>query len=171
MTISNDNPYAPPETVGFGLPAEKNSLRWIVAQFHTECRALSGAAVFFGMLAGLISFMLRKAPPAPKNELFFTLCAGLSVLLVVVGISILLKKMWAVGVFLLFNWPMALLTILTVFSGGSFVPGTVLFAIFFAVTFALAAAQCHRVLKWSRRIEAAGYPLSVRSDDVLDGSI
>ena len=172
MTISNDNPFAPPETVGLRPPVEKHSLRWIVAQFQSECRAPSGAALFFSLLGGWVSFMLQNVRRVPQHEFFWMLFAGLSASLLGVALGILRKNMWAVRVFLLFNWLMALLTTLTVFSSsGSLIPGQVMIKIFFAVTSALAATQCHRVLNWSRQIKLTGYPLSIRPENVSGSSV
>lgn len=170
MSTSNDNPYAPPEAMGSGSLAEENSLRWIVARFRTECRALGGAAIFFSLMIGLIALVSKDATGVRKNDLGWILFACLSVTLVVVGIGTMLKKMWAVRLFLLVNWLMALLSILLVIISGRVIVGQILFAAFFAVVFALAAAQCHRILGWSRQIRAAGYPLTVRSDDVAESS-
>lgn len=170
MAISNDNPYAPPEALGSESLAEKNSLRWIVARFRDECRALGGAGIFFGLMMGLIAFLMRDATGVRKNDLGWILFACLSATLAAVGVGTLLKKMWAVRLFLLVNWLMALLSILLVIISGRVIVGQILFAVFFAVTFALAAVQCHRVLGWSRQILVAGYPLTVRSDDVAENS-
>ncbi len=171
MVSSNDNPYAPPEAVGSGAFAEKNSLRWIVARFRAECRALGGAAIFFSLMMGLIAFLMRDATGVRKNDLGWILFGCLSATLLAVGVGTLLKKMWAVRSFLLINWLMALLSIMLVIISGRVIVGQILFAVFFAVAFALAAAQCHRVLGWSRQILSAGYPLTVRSDDLPDSSI
>lgn len=170
MAISNDNPYAPPEAVGSESLAQKNSLRWIVARFRDECRALGGAAIFFSLMMGLIAFLMRDATGVRKNDLGWIVFGCLSATLLAVGVGTLLKKMWAVRSFLLVNWLMALLSILLVIISGRVIVGQILFAVFFAVTFALAAVQCHRVLGWSRQILVAGYPLTVRSDDVAENS-
>lgn len=170
MAISNDNPYAPPEALGSEALAEKNSLRGIVAQFRDECRALGGAAIFFSLMMGLIAFLMRDATGVRKNDLGWILFACVSVTLVIVGIGTLLKKMWAVRLFLLLNWLMALLSILLVVISGRVIVGQILLAGFFAVVFALAAAQCHRDLGWSRKIREAGYPFTVRLENIMDRS-
>lgn len=166
MVSSNDNPYAPPEAVGSGAFAEKNSLRWIVARFRAECRALGGAAVFFSLMMGLIAFLMRDATGVRKNDVGWIVFGCLAAMLAVVGVGALLKKMWAVRSFLLVNWLMALLSILLVIISGRVIVGQILFAVFFAVAFALAAAQCHRVLGWSRQIRAAGYPLTAKPHEI-----
>ena len=170
MAISNENPYAPPQAEGLGYATEKNSLRWIVARFRAECRALGGAAIFFSLMMGLIAFLMRDATGVRKNGLGWIVFGCLSATLLAVGVGTLLKKMWAVRSFLLINWLMALLSILLVIISGRVIVGQILFAVFFAIAFALAAAQCHRVLGWSRQILVAGYPLTVRSDDVAENS-
>ena len=166
MAVSNDNPYTPPEAVGSEFLAEKKSLRWIVGRFRAECRALGGAAIFFSLMMGLIAFLARDATGVRKNDLGWIVFAGLSATLAAVGIGTLLKKMWAFRVFLLVNWLMALLSILVVIISGRVIVGQILLAGFFAVAFAFAAAQCHRVLGWSRQIRAAGYPLTAKPHEI-----
>ena len=166
MATSDDNPYAPPEAVGSEALAEKNSLRWIVARFRAECRALGGAAIFFSLMMGLIAFLMRDATGVRKDDLGWIVFGCLALTLAVVGVGTLRKKMWAVRFFLLINWLMALLSIMLVIISGRVIVGQILFAVFFAVAFALAAAQCHRVLDWSRKILAAGYPLTAKPHEI-----
>ena len=166
------NPYQPPEQIA--NPAIETSLqpwRIIVQRFRQESRALAGVAIFFSCiaaiqtLAALLSFTVSRGfGKIDATSIAMGLLWGVvSVGLFVLGLQIAGKKMLAVRVLMVLAYAvLALVAALLLF----FKAGGAVFAVFAALIPGFVAAQCHRVIGYSRTMTAAGIPLDIKPHQI-----
>ena len=166
------NPYEPPELTAD--PAIESSLqpwRTVVQRFRQESRALAGVAIFFACvaaiqtLAALLSFTVSRgfgkidATSLAVGLLWGVVSAGLLVL----GVQVARKKMWAVRVLMILAYALLAVIAASLLFFGAI---SIVFAVIPATVLGFVAAQCHRVIGYSRTMTAAGIPLNMKPHQI-----
>ena len=166
------NPYEYPDLSAD--PAIESSLqpwRTVVQRFRQESRALAGVAIFFACvaaiqtLAALLSFTVSRgfgkigATSLAVGLLWGVVSAGLLVL----GVQVARKKMWAVRVLMILAYVVLVMVAASLLLFG---PISMIFALFAATVLGFVAAQCHRVIGYSLTMTAAGIPLNIKPHEI-----
>ncbi len=158
-------PPSPLDTVLRDVPANPDAVTpTLVRRFRKECTALGVAWMVVGFLHfGFAVLMFRSMNP---EQWWWLWIAGVVVVngigLVVVGLATTQRSMSAVVVGRVLN----ILAMLGCLAGFR-----VCFPVVGSLLLISPLLQANRLLGWGKRIEAAGYPLSINPMDVIETTV
>ena len=160
------NPYEPPELTAD--PAIESSLqpwRTVVQQFRKESRVLAVIPIFFACLTALLIFILSRSDGrlGSVSDIFQLPGIVVSTGLLILGVQVARKKMWAVRILMLLACAVLVLVVASLLFLGTEV---VVFAVLAATVPGYIAAQCHRVIGYGRTMTAAGISLNIKPHEI-----
>lgn len=160
------NPYQPPEQLAD--PAIESSLQpWrnVVQRFRQESRALAGIPIFFACLTALLTFIVASSTGRLHaiSDIFVSPGIVVSTGLFVLGVQVTRKKIWAVRILMILAYAMLFLAAAWLLFFGV---AAAVVAVPAAAVLGFIAAQCHRVIGYSRTMTAAGIPLNIRPHEI-----
>jgi hypothetical protein len=160
------NPYeAPEQNAESAIELSLQPWRTAIQRFRQETRALAGTGIFFAIVAAVMTFAVWRGIDHVYEISFVVGMLGsvLSAGLFVVGLQIARKQMLAVRILMTLAY--ALLTVIVaplLFVGVE----SAVFAIFAGTVLGFVAAQCHRVIRYSRILTSAGISLHTKPHEL-----
>jgi len=160
------NPYEPPDVTAD--PAIESSLqpwRTVVQRFRQESRALAGIPIFFACLTALLIFIVSRSDGRLASISDIVQLPGIVVStgLLVLGVQVARRKMWAVRVLMILAYAVIVLVAASLLFFGT---RAAVFAVLATAVLGFVAAQCHRVIGYARTMAAAGIPLNTKPHEI-----